>query len=199
MIRTRCRSTRLRRGPRRPSLARPRTAGRDPADVTLVAVSKTFPAEAIEPVLAAGQRVFGENCVQEAQGEMAGPARALPRRRAAPHRPAAIEQGAGGGGALRRHRDPRPALARGALARRSPGMGSAPRLLVQVNTGEEPQKGGVVPARGRRVPRRCRDALRPRHRGPDVHPAGGRAALAAFRAARTRSRGATASKLCRWA
>jgi PLP dependent protein len=43
--------------------------GRDPAGVTLVAVSKTFPAEAIEPVLAAGQRVFGENYVQEAKAK----------------------------------------------------------------------------------------------------------------------------------
>src|SRR3972149_2156108 len=43
-----------------------RDAGRDEASVTLVAVSKTFPAEAIEPVIAAGQRVFGENRVQEA-------------------------------------------------------------------------------------------------------------------------------------
>src|ERR1700690_4407219 len=46
-----------------------RDAGRDPAAVTLVAVSKTFPAEAIEPVIAAGQRVFGENRVQEAQAK----------------------------------------------------------------------------------------------------------------------------------
>src|SRR5256885_15964188 len=44
-------------------------AGRDPASVTLIAVSKTFPAEAIEPVIAAGQRVFGENRVQEAKGK----------------------------------------------------------------------------------------------------------------------------------
>jgi len=44
-----------------------RDAGRDPAGVTLVAVSKTFAAEAIEPVIAAGQRVFGENRVQEAK------------------------------------------------------------------------------------------------------------------------------------
>src|SRR5690554_2385494 len=42
-------------------------AGRDPSSVTLVAVSKTFPPEAIEPVLAAGHRVFGENRVQEAK------------------------------------------------------------------------------------------------------------------------------------
>ncbi len=44
-------------------------AARDPAEVTLVAVSKTFPPEAIEPVVAAGQRVFGENRVQEAKAK----------------------------------------------------------------------------------------------------------------------------------
>src|SRR5271170_200642 len=46
-----------------------RDAGRDPATVTLVAVAKTFAAEAIEPVIAAGQRVFGENRVQEAKAK----------------------------------------------------------------------------------------------------------------------------------
>ena len=46
-----------------------RDAGRDPANVTLVAVSKTFGADAIEPVIAAGQRVFGENRVQEAKAK----------------------------------------------------------------------------------------------------------------------------------
>src|SRR6204780_1109589 len=46
-----------------------RDAGRDPATVTLVAVSKTFDADAIEPVIAAGQRVFGENRVQEAKAK----------------------------------------------------------------------------------------------------------------------------------
>jgi uncharacterized pyridoxal phosphate-containing UPF0001 family protein len=44
-------------------------AKRDPASVTLIAVSKTFPADAIEPVIAAGQRVFGENRVQEARSK----------------------------------------------------------------------------------------------------------------------------------
>ena len=48
-----------------------RDAGRDPARVTLVAVSKTFGAEAIEPVIAAGQRVFGENRVREAMTKWA--------------------------------------------------------------------------------------------------------------------------------
>ena len=49
-------------------------AGRDPADVTLAAVSKTQPWEAIQPVLDAGQRVFGENRVQEAQERWTGKA-----------------------------------------------------------------------------------------------------------------------------
>ena len=44
-------------------------AGRDPASVTLVAISKTFDADAIEPVIACGQRVFGENRVQEAKAK----------------------------------------------------------------------------------------------------------------------------------
>src|SRR5919198_1318622 len=44
-------------------------AKRDPASVTLIAVSKTFAADAIEPVIAAGQRVFGENRVQEAKAK----------------------------------------------------------------------------------------------------------------------------------
>ena len=51
-----------------------RDSGRDPASVVLVAISKTMPAEAIEPVLAAGQRVFGENYVQEAKAKW-GPLR----------------------------------------------------------------------------------------------------------------------------
>src|SRR5690242_16172035 len=46
-----------------------RDAGRDPASVALIAVSKTFDAEAIEPVIVAGQRVFGENRVQEARAK----------------------------------------------------------------------------------------------------------------------------------
>ena len=64
---------------RRGSPAAAERAGRDPAAITLIAVSKTFDAEAIEPVLAAGHRDFGENRVQEAQAQMAGAARALSR------------------------------------------------------------------------------------------------------------------------
>ena len=51
-----------------------RDAGRDPATVTLVAVSKTFAADAIEPVIEAGQRILGENRVQEAKAGAPGAA-----------------------------------------------------------------------------------------------------------------------------
>ena len=80
-----------------------RDAGRDPTTVTLVAVSKTFGAEAIEPVIAAGQRVFGENRVQEAKAKWPPLIARASRPRIASGRLAAIEQGEGGGGAVRRH------------------------------------------------------------------------------------------------
>jgi hypothetical protein len=118
---------------------------RDPAGITLVAVSKTFPAEAIEPVLAAGQRVFGENYVQEAKAKwpalrqrypdvelhMIGPLQSNKAREAVELFDVI-------------HTLDRPSLAE-ALAKEIAKQGKRPRLLVQVNTGDEPQKGGVVP------------------------------------------------------
>ena len=77
-----------------------REAARDPASVTLVAVSKTFAADAIEPVIAAGQTVFGENRVQEAAAKWPALAARHPGHRAAHDRAAAIEQGQGGGGVV---------------------------------------------------------------------------------------------------
>lgn len=71
-----------------------------PADVALVAVSKTFPAEDIEPLIDAGQRVFGENRVQEARAKWLALKAAHPGLRTSPHRAAAIQQGAGGGRAV---------------------------------------------------------------------------------------------------
>jgi pyridoxal phosphate enzyme (YggS family) len=119
--------------------------GRDPSSITLVAVSKTFPAEAIEPVLAAGQRVFGENYVQEAKGKwpalrerysdvelhMIGPLQSNKAKEAVELFDVI-------------HTLDRPSLAE-ALAKEIARQGKRPRLLVQVNTGEEPQKGGVIP------------------------------------------------------
>ncbi len=85
-----------------------RDAGRDPSTVTLVAVSKTFAAAAIEPVIAAGQRVFGENRVQEAKAKW--PALAERHGGLELHLvgTAAIEQGERGGDAVRRHSFGRP-------------------------------------------------------------------------------------------
>src|SRR3954470_19575614 len=122
-----------------------RDSERDPSSITLVAVSKTFPAEAIEPVLAAGQRVFGENYVQEAKAKwpalrerypdvelhLIGPLQSNKAREAVQLFDTI-------------HTLDRPSLAE-ALAKEIGKSGKAPRLLVQVNTGEEPQKGGVMP------------------------------------------------------
>ncbi len=134
-----------------------RDFGRDPASITLVAVSKTFPAEAIEPVLAAGQRVFGENYVQEAKAKW-GPLR---------QRYPGVElhligplQSNKAGDAVRLfdaiHTLDRDSLA-AALAKEIAKVGRAPRLLVQVNTGEEPQKGGVMPGDADAFIAGCRD------------------------------------------
>src|SRR5919107_5890602 len=114
---------------------------RDPSSITLVAVSKTFPAEEIEPVLAAGQRVFGENYVQEAKAKwpalrerfadvelhMIGPLQSNKARDAVRLFDAI-------------HTLDRESLAR-ELAKEIAKAGRAPRLFVQINTGEEAQKG----------------------------------------------------------
>jgi pyridoxal phosphate enzyme (YggS family) len=118
---------------------------RDPASVTLVTVSKTFPAADIEPVLAAGQRVFGENYVQEARAKWLNLRERYP----------AVELHLIGPLQSNKARDAveafdviqtldRVSLAE-ALAKAIEKTGRKPRLLVQVNTGEEPQKGGVRP------------------------------------------------------
>jgi PLP dependent protein len=142
----------------RAALARAaRDAGRNPADVTLVAVSKTFPPEAIEPVLAAGQRVFGENYVQDAKAKwpalrerhdgvelhLIGPLQSNKARDAVALFDAI-------------HTLDRPSLAQ-ALAKEIARQGRAPRLLVQVNTGEEPQKGGVPPGEADAFLAACRE------------------------------------------
>ena len=120
-------------------------AGRPAGAVTLVAVSKTFEAAEIEPVLDAGQRVFGENRVQEAQGKwpalrerwpdielhLIGPLQSNKAREAV----ALFDV---------IHTVDRPSIAE-ALAKEIARQGRKPRLLVQVNTGEEEQKAGVAP------------------------------------------------------
>jgi len=122
-----------------------RDNGRDPAEITLVAVSKTFPAEDVLPVLQAGQRVFGENYVQEAKAKWPALRERFP----------GVELHLVGPLQSNKARDAvrlfdvihsldRPSLAE-ALAKEIGKAGRAPRLLVQINTGEEAQKGGVAP------------------------------------------------------
>ena len=134
-----------------------RDFGRDPASITLIAVSKTFPVEAVEPVLAGGQRVFGENYVQEAKAKW-GPLR---------ERYPDVELHLIGPLQSNKARDAvrlfeaihtldRTSLAE-ALAKEIAKAGERrPRLLVQVNTGEEPQKGGVMPAEADAFIEACR-------------------------------------------
>lgn len=118
---------------------------RDPAAITLVAVSKQQPDARVEAMLAAGQRVYGENRVQEAQ------ARWLERRAMFPDLHLRLI------GPLQSNKAAdavalfdaiesldRDKLAR-ALAEEAQKQGRSPAILIQVNTGEEPQKSGVAP------------------------------------------------------
>jgi pyridoxal phosphate enzyme (YggS family) len=137
-------------------------AGRAADEVTLVAVSKTQPWDAVAPVLAAGQRVFGENRVQEAlerwserRGEVAlhliGPLQTNKTADAVAFFDV-IET-------LDREK-----LAR-FLADEVQKQGKSPRLYVQVNTGEEPQKAGVLPAEADAFIALCRETY-------GLHPEG---------------------------
>ncbi len=134
-----------------------RDHGRRPDEVTLVAVSKLFGPDAILPVLQAGHRVFGENYVQEAKAKwpalraqfpdvtlhMIGPLQSNKAREAV----ALFD--------VIETLD-RESLAK-ELAREIARQGRAPRLLVQVNTGDEAQKGGVSPADADAFIARCRE------------------------------------------
>ncbi|WP_416357203.1 YggS family pyridoxal phosphate-dependent enzyme [Aureimonas phyllosphaerae] len=132
-------------------------AGRAPGSVELVAVSKTFDADAIRPVLQTGQRVFGENRVQEAAGKW----------------PALREEFAGVElhliGPLQSNKTAeavalfdvietvdREKIAR-EIAKEIARQGRTPRLYVQVDIGEEEQKAGVPPREAVDFVRRCRD------------------------------------------
>jgi pyridoxal phosphate enzyme (YggS family) len=122
-----------------------REAGRPPSSVTLLAVSKTYGAEAIEPVIAAGQRVFGENRVQEAEAKW--PALRERHKDVSLHLIGALQSNkAKEAVALfdAIHSLDRPSLC-AALAKEIQKTGRTPLLFVQVNTGAEPQKGGVLP------------------------------------------------------
>jgi pyridoxal phosphate enzyme (YggS family) len=123
-----------------------RAVGRDPADVSLTAVSKQQPEPSIEAMLAAGQRVFGENRVQEAQARWAG-RRALPGLELRLIGPLQTNKTAEACALFDVIETlDRPKLARSLAEHRDGTRSPLPRLLVQVNTGEEAQKAGVAPA-----------------------------------------------------
>ncbi|MDX2308377.1 MAG: YggS family pyridoxal phosphate-dependent enzyme [Hyphomicrobium sp.] len=136
-----------------------REASRDPADVRLIAVTKTFGGEDIRPVLEAGHRIFGENRVQEAKGKwpalkaefpgvhlhLIGPLQSNKAREAVELFDVI-------------HTIDRPKIA-DAIAAEMARQGKRPRLLVQVNTGEEPQKAGIAPKETAAFVADCRTRL----------------------------------------
>jgi pyridoxal phosphate enzyme (YggS family) len=131
--------------------------GRDPASVTLVAVSKTHPAEAVEQAIAAGQRVFGENRVQEAKAKFPALKQRYPDlclHLIGPLQSNKVRDAVALFDVI--ETVDRPKLAR-ALADEIKRAGRAIRVLIQVNTGREPQKAGVEPEQADALIRLCRD------------------------------------------
>jgi pyridoxal phosphate enzyme (YggS family) len=134
-----------------------RDSGRKPGDVTLIAVSKTYFAEAILPVLEDGQRFFGENRVQESQSKwpelkarfpdvelhLIGPLQSNKAKEAVALFDV-IET------------VDRPSIAE-ALSKEFTKTERRPKLYVQINTGEEAQKAGVLPVEADDFLKRCRD------------------------------------------
>ena len=130
---------------------------RDPAAVTLIAVSKTFGAEAIEPVIAAGQRVFGENRVQEAKAKWP-PLRAahpdIALHLIGPLQSNKAKEAVALFDAI--HSIDRPSIAE-ALAKEIARQKRQPQLFVEINTGAEPQKAGVLPQDADAFIKTCRE------------------------------------------
>ena len=136
-----------------------REAGRDPASVHLIAVTKTFGMDAIQPVLAAGHRQFGENRVQEAKAKwpelraaypdlklhLIGPLQSNKTREAVELFDAI-------------HTVDRPKIAK-AIAEEQQRQGKALKLFIEVNTGEEPQKAGIPPKETASFLKHCRQDL----------------------------------------
>ena len=134
-----------------------RDAGRDPASVTLVAVSKTFGAEAIEPVIASGQHVFGENRVQEAKAKWPP---LLTRHPAIELHLVGALQSNKAKEAVKLfdavHSVDRASVAE-ALGKEIAKQNRRPLLFVEINTGAEVQKAGVLPQQADAFLAACRD------------------------------------------
>jgi pyridoxal phosphate enzyme (YggS family) len=135
-------------------------AGRDPSDVTLIAVSKTFGAEAITPVIEQGQRVFGENRVQEAKAKwpplMAKHA-GIALHLIGPLQSNKAKEAVALFDAI--HSVDRASLCE-ALAKEIAKQGRSPLLFVEINTGAEAQKAGVLPQDADAFIAACRDTYK---------------------------------------
>jgi pyridoxal phosphate enzyme (YggS family) len=132
-------------------------ARRDRSSVTLIAVSKTFEADAIAPVIQSGQRVFGENRVQEAKSKWPAliatqPAIAL--HLIGPLQSNKAKEAVALFDAI--HSVDRPSICE-ALSKEMKAQQRTPQLFVQLNTGEEPQKAGIAPGEADDFLARCRD------------------------------------------
>ena len=135
-------------------------AGRDRASVTLIAVSKTFAADAITPVIESGQRVFGENRVQEAKAKWPALMAAYPDillHLIGPLQSNKAKEAVALFHAI--HSVDRPSICQ-ALAKEIESQKKHPELFVQINTGEEPQKAGVAPAQADAFIAACRETYR---------------------------------------
>lgn len=132
-------------------------ARRDRASVTLIAVSKTFDAGAIAPVIEAGQRVFGENRVQEARAKWPALMSAYPGialHLIGPLQSNKAKEAVALFDAI--HSVDRPSICE-ALAKEINSQKRQPALFVQLNTGEEPQKAGVAPGEADAFIAGCRE------------------------------------------
>ena len=136
-------------------------AGRPAGSVTLIAISKVQPLERVAAVLGEGHRVFGENRVQEAQGkwpDFKGDFEGIDLHLVGPLQTNKVRAAMELFDAI--HSVDRPKLAR-TIARIADEIGSCPDLYVQVNTGEEPQKAGVLPDDTDALVTECRDLSLP--------------------------------------
>ena len=132
-------------------------ARRERTEVTLIAVSKTFGAEAITPVIIAGQRVFGENRVQEAKAKWPGLTSAYPGlslHLIGPLQSNKAKEAVALFDAI--HSVDRPSICQ-ALAKEIDSQNKRPELFVQINTGEEPQKAGIAPGEADAFIASCRE------------------------------------------
>ncbi len=120
-------------------------AGRRPEDITLIAVSKTHPAEAVRMAIAAGQKIFGENRVQEAEAKFSDIRNAFPDialHLIGPLQTNKVKEAVALFDVI--HTLDRPKLA-AALAKEMARQNRTPRLFVEVNIGAEDQKAGILP------------------------------------------------------